>query len=699
MISLKEDRVFAVCDSGGDMRSGVEGLYYLDTRFLNEFTVSFDEFEPVLLSSSAGGSEFSAVLANPPYSRGGESVRGHSVSIEKSVFIKDNLYVEIRITNYGRAPVETTLHLKFDGDFKHIFEVRGYTPSGGKPPERLVEKERGRVGVGLKYVGRDGVTYQTLISLDPEPGKITSEEASYIVSLNPHESFEIRATVKPVVNGNRHDLSFEEARSALERERQLWLSSTTDISTDNDSINEIIERSRADIRNLLFGLDGEILPAAGIPFFVVPFGRDSIITSLQCMILNPDIGRGTLKTLARYQGERVDPWRDEEPGKIMHELRFGELANTNAIPHSPYYGTVDATPLFIILASEYCRWTHDLDFARELLPAVERALIWIDRYGDPDGDGYVEYLRKSEGGLSNQAWKDSSDSVPHKDGELARGPIAIAEVQGYAYDAKMRAAELYGLLGDAVPAYSNRRAELEREARELKERFNRDFWMDDEGFFALALDGEKRRVETVTSNPGHCLWSGIVDENKAGRVVKRLLEPDMFSGWGVRTMSTKEVSYNPISYHNGSVWPHDNSLIILGMARYGYVKEACVVIRGLLDAAKHFPGGRLPELFCGYSRERYKFPVPYPVACSPQAWAAGSIYAILQALLGLEFDARRNIISLYPYLPPSLHSLRSLGIRGLRLGGSTLNLRVYRKDDKTVCEVEKEKGLQVVVRG
>ncbi|MBX6342202.1 MAG: amylo-alpha-1,6-glucosidase, partial [Thermomicrobiaceae bacterium] len=425
------------------------------------------------------------------------------------------------------------------------------------------------------------------------------------------------------------------------------------------------ERALRDLAALEIPLDsGHVVPAAGLPWFLAIFGRDAIVASWQTFLLGPRAAQGTLEALAAYQAEADDAFRDAEPGKIPHEIRFGELAVSGAIPHAAYYGSIDATPLWVALLGEYLRWTGDLPLVERLLPAAERAVAWIDRHGDLDGDGLLEYRRRSSWGLENQGWKDSSDSVRFADGRLAEPPIALVEVQGYAYAAKQTLADLYETVGRVEDG-----ARLRAEARELRRRIHDAFWLPREGYYALALDGRKRPVDSVTSNPGHLLWAGAVEEPYAGMVAERLLAPDLFTGWGVRTMSAEMAAYSPISYHNGSVWPHDNALIVAGLRRYGYDVAASAIAEGLIAATRWFDEHRLPELFCGYDRRRTPFPVNYPVACAPQAWAAGSVVLLVQELAGIR--PGEGGIAGRP-LPQD----RALALRGVPWRGRRYDVRV-----------------------
>src|SRR5581483_10681682 len=459
--------------------------------------------------------------------------------------------------------------------------------------------------------------------------------------------------------GRRAD--FERSRAEFSAELVEWFADAPRLETDWEPLARVYRRSLTDLAALRYypgGQDGASLPAAGLPWFMTLFGRDSLITSYQALPFAPGLARTTLRTLAARQAKRDDAFRDAEPGKILHELRFGELTRSGELPYSPYYGSADATPLFLIVLDETERWTGDRDLVRELEPNARAALEWIACHGDRDGDGYVEYERRNRvSGLRNQCWKDSWNSILFADGSLADPPLATCEIQGYVYDAKRRSARLAReVWGDAALA-----ARLEREAEELRERFERDFWLPDHGHYAVALDREKRPVDSLTSNVGHLLWSGIVSAERAAGTAARLLSPELFSGWGVRTMATSEAGFSPVSYHNGTVWPHDNSLIAMGLARYGHREEAARICAALLAAAGGF-GDSLPEVFAGYDRELTRYPVEFPTACQPQAWAAAAPLLFLRALLGLEPGEDAPLTD--PHLPPEIGRLELLGVPG-----------------------------------
>jgi glycogen debranching enzyme len=472
----------------------------------------------------------------------------------------------------------------------------------------------------------------------------------------------------------------DEALRKLEESYQEWNEKAASVKTDLAPLQRLVDRGMNDMRVLLTDVGFGPFPVAGLPWFGVPFGRDSLIAALQILPFQSEIAKGTLLTMAHYQGQNLDPWRDEQPGKIMHEIRFGELAATNQIPFTPYYGTVDATPLFLILLSEYVKWTGDLKLAAQLENTIENALMWIDEYGDRDNDLFVEYHQESSKGIANQGWKDSGDSVVHRSGEYAKTPIALAEVQGYVYQAKMGIASIYENLNQ-----SERARNLRNQAALLKEKFDEAFWMDDVKFYAIALDEKKEQVGTITSNPGHVLFSEMLTEERAQAVTEMLVSPKMFSGYGIRTMAEGEAGYNPMSYHDGSIWPHDNSISLLGMSKTGHQQAASKVMSGLIQAAAHFEYDRLPELFCGYDTLAGKA-VKYPVACSPQAWAAGTPLVFIQSMLGLFPDSLMKEIRLSPVL---LDGMNDLEVKDISIGEGTLSIKVTRSGESFTAEILK----------
>ncbi len=684
---LKEGEAFLYTNAEGTIPRGNPfglGFYHQDTRFLSTFEIYLEGKKPLLLSSSAGQDYRAFIELTNPDIKGDDGIRvpQDTLNIRRLRTIEDNLYERIRLKNYNQFPVEVTIQFIVGADFFDIFEVRGLRRQ--RRGAILKPKFDGRF-LSLAYVGLDDVFRQTKIELFPKPTQVqTGPEGatvSYRLAFEARETKVINFCFKPVVGTERRrTLSFDTVSSTLHRSYQAWDTDSTRIFTDNELFNSVLERGQRDIRQLLTaGPEGTTM-AAGVPWFVAPFGRDSLITCLQTLMLNPAPARETLAMFGNLQGTVVDGWRDEEPGKVAHEIRRGELASLNEIPHTPYFGTVDATPLYVILAARLFQWTGDGDFLSGIKDNLDLALNWIDEYGDADGDLFVEYKRKSPRGLIHQGWKDSAGSIVHKDATMADPPIALAEVQAYVYLAKTSLAEAYDYLG-----FADRAVGLRQEAAALKERFNDVFWMATDNCYALALDKEKDKVEVVSSNAGQCLFGGIVDKTKAKKLVHRLMQPDMFSGWGIRTLSKSAAAYNPMQYHCGTIWPHDNSLIAWGFKEYGYTAEANRIATSLFDAALTFTDYRLPELFCGFSRRMPHPPVGYPVSCSPQAWAAGSMFLLLQAMLGLMPDAPHGVFRIVePTLPRWLNMVR---LDDLRAGAGALNIVFTRQGDKTEYEV------------
>ena len=676
---LKENRVFAVSDAAGDIPLGNElglGLYHLDTRFLSGFELRLNGSEPILLSSSVDRAYVATFqLVNPTLSRaGGGSTGKQTLSLRRTRFILDGLLERVGLQNCNQDPVELSLDLAFDADFKDIFEVRGY--QGSEALGTVRKGIRTEYGFRFRYEGKDSVRRETEIIFNSSQlaPVVTGEgRISFPVKLQAQERFQLLIDILPLVGNDTPppDFDFENALCVLEDSYTEWNKTCTSFRSNNEILDSgILWRSREDLRVLCDDLPTGPYPTAGIPWYAVPFGRDGIITSIQTLALNPDLAYGTLGYLAAHQGTVVDPSREEEPGKIFHEIRFGELANLHLIPHTPYYGSVDATPLFLCLLVEVLDWTGDVDLLTRLTPNMLAALKWCDEYGDLDGDGFIEYQQHSQLGVRNQGWKDSADSLTHADGSIAELPAALCEVQGYVYQAKAGLARIFAALGRAELA-----ERLGKEASELKRRFNEAFWVPAESFYAQGLDGGKRQVTPVSSNPGHCLWSGIIDRQNAAAVAHRLLAPDMFSGWGIRTLSSTAVNYNPMSYHNGSIWPHDNSIVAAGLRRYGFSREAEMVARSILEAGMRFADSRLPELFCGFTRDlRFNSrPGEYLVSCNPQAWGSGAAFHMLTTLLGIDVDLFGRRMRIAP-LETSL--FRRLHVCGLRVGEQTIDFTV-----------------------
>ncbi|MFY4775799.1 glycogen debranching N-terminal domain-containing protein [Metabacillus sp. RGM 3146] len=693
---IKENELFLLTDQSGDIPENNTyglGLYTKDTRFLSKWNVKINGENPVLLASNADENHItSIILTNPHIEKDGKQILWReSIQLLRKRFIYDDvLYESLSVKNYHPKPVNFELEIEFDADFQDMFIVRGFqTGSVGERTGQHAEKNRMTFG----YKGEDQINRYTNITWDKDAVRTADNKAAFHFSLNHNEEDQVILTVIPQIGEKRKEmiLPFKKALHSLEATCKNWEDKMPIIQTDYKPLEHLVTRGIADLGVLLTDLGYGQFPVAGLPWFGVPFGRDSLIAALQMLPFNPEVAKGTLVTMAHYQGKNVDPWRDEQPGKIMHEIRFGELANTNQIPFTPYYGTIDATPLFLILLVEYVKWTGDLTLFKELEENIENALKWIKRYGDRDGDLFVEYHQESSRGISNQGWKDSDDSNVHRNGEYAKSPIALSEVQGYVYQAKVGLAEIYESLNEL-----NKAEILHQEAQALRQKFDEAFWMDDVSFYAIALDRNKQQVGTITSNPGHLFMSGMLTKERIEEVSDMLLSPKMFSGYGIRTMGEGETGYNPMSYHDGSVWPHDNSLIVLGLSKVGKQDQANKIIQGLIDASLHFEYNRLPELFCGYSMSSGK-PVKYPIACSPQAWAAGTPLIFIQALLGLTPNSLEKEIHLSPVL---LDRMTYLEIERLPIGKGTLSLKVTRQKQNTfeVMIVENTTGYKVVVK-
>lgn len=683
---IKENDLFLLTDTNGNIPENHPyglGLYTKDTRFLSKLDLKINGEDPILLSSEADKNYKSSILlTNPHMEKDGELILWReSIEMERSRFIYDDvLYEEVKVKNYFPKPVKFEISVHADVDFLDMFVVRGF--QNGDLGHRTGQKVEENT-LSFHYEGADHVNRSTVITWDKQAKR--AEESGTIVfefELAHGESDSVTLAVQPKIGdsiGNKM-VKKEDALEKLEASYEKWNEGTATVKTDLAPLQRLVERGLNDMRVLLTDVGFGPFPVAGLPWFGVPFGRDSLIAALQILPFQAEIAKGTLLTMAHYQGQNLDPWRDEQPGKIMHEIRFGELAATGQIPFTPYYGTVDATPLFLILLSEYVKWTGDLELAKSLEKTIENALMWIDEYGDRDDDLFVEYHQESSKGIANQGWKDSGDSVVHRNGDYAKTPIALAEVQGYVYQAKTGLADIYEKMNLPEKA-----ALLRRQASALKERFEEAFWMEDVQFYAIALDEKKDQVGTITSNPGHVLFSGMLSETRAKSVTDMLVSPKMFSGYGIRTMAEGEAGYNPMSYHDGSIWPHDNSMSLLGMSKTGFHQETAKVINGLIEAASHFEYDRLPELFCGYSSAGGKA-VKYPVACSPQAWAAGTPLVFIQSLLGLFPDSIKEEITLSPVLLPSMNSLE---VHELAIGKGKLSLSIKRSGTDYKIEVLK----------
>jgi len=669
------------------------GFFFDDTRFLSHLELRVGGHRAVVLSSSTErtfASQIELTTGNITL-RDSFDLPENTVHVRREqVLAADTLFDTLTFENFNLTTVNLNVELIFDADFVDVFQVRGVARQiHGQYYEPIVQDNE----VAFYYKGLDGVMRQTLVHASPRPEELTAHCARWNLHLEPLKQFRISINVTPKLQGRTTRAGDYDQAANLKMRREAynaWESTCTHFDSSNDVFDSALDTCRGDFHALLIPDGREHIIAAGIPWFATVFGRDSIIAAFQSLLLNPQLAIDTLRVLARYQGRETNDGRDEQPGKILHEYREGEMTRHGEMPFGPYYGSVDATPLFLILLSETWNWTADEGLIRELLPAAYRALEWIEKYGDFDGDGFVEYLRQAHRGLINQGWKDSWDANIHRDGTIAQPPIALVEVQGYVYDAKYRMAGLLRSFGDTATA-----DKLKREASELARRFERSFWMPQRGYYAMALDGQKRPIEVVSSNPGHLLFTRIINKERARAITNRLMRDDMFSGWGWRTMSQEERVFNPLSYHRGSVWPHDNSLIAHGMSLNEFRQPAMRALSTLFQAAMTFRDYRLPELFCGVQRRDRDVPVHYPVSCSPQAWASGSFFLMLTSILGLRPSAPRkelNIIN--PQLPEWLDFLR---LRNVRVGRSRVSLDFSRRDNRTFCNVTDISGERLVV--
>lgn len=683
-LTILEGSTFCICDELGDLDGGLDGLYAHDTRFLSTFTLTLGGRRPLLLSSGKVEYFSAAFYArNAP----GDGLDLDVLSIARHRFVGNGLQDHVVLRNETRAPLAFTLELDFGTDFADIISVKQHdfalgdplhAPELPPPAEAHFDEAAGRV-VLVEGEDRGGRTQIVLSRAGEGRGGVIR----FPIALAPHGSWDVRVDITVSLDGEVEPPEAVERRFGTERQRvrgslAAWSMHLPRLRTTWDDLEHAFSQSVADLAALRLraGEGPGLLPAAGMPWFMTVFGRDTIITSLQSMLLGPELAVSALSALAELQSHVDDPAIDAEPGKIVHELRSGRAADKW---FARYYGTVDATPLYLVLLSETWRWTGDRDLADRLREPALAALRWIDEYGDRDGDGFVEYERRSRRGLENQSWKDSGDSQRFRDGRTAVPPIAPAEVQGYVFDAKSRLAEVARLAwGDEALA-----GRLEREAAELAARFDEAFWVPDrDGYYALALDGQKRRVDALCSNIGHLLWSGIVPPEKVDVIVDALTRHELWSGWGIRTMSKSDAAYSPLSYHNGTVWPHDTAIAAWGLARYGRYGPVHRIGRALLEAARHMSWS-LPEVFAGFDRSETPFPIAYPTAARPQAWAAGTPLLLLRLLLGLEPDVERGTLATLPGMTPLLGS--RIELQGVRALGKTWDV-VSSPDGTTVDE-------------
>ena len=687
---LKAQDTFGVFDRYGDVRyiAGSQyGLYHDGTRFLSQFVLTLAGHQPILLNSwvKADNSVLIVEMTAPDRYEGDRlKFRRDTLHVFRARVLRDGaLHEHVRLMNYGDVVMNITLALDFGADYADVFEVRGVRrQQRGRPlPTRLGDCE-----ATLGYHGLDDVRRYTRIVFDRQPDVMDEDSAEFRLELEPRASYELSMSVSCELSNERRVLpSYREALESSSKEHDAQRAAAAFVETSHAQFNEWIDRSFVDLHMLTTVTPQGPYPYAGVPWFSTPFGRDGIVTALQMLWVAPNLARGVLSFLAEHQATNVVSEQDAEPGKILHEMRLGEMAALGEVPFARYYGSVDSTPLFVMLAGAYFERTGDLAFVRQLWPHITAALNWIDRYGDRDGDGYVEYERASSRGLVQQGWKDSYDAVFHADGSFAVGPIALCEVQGYVYAAKRAAAMLAERLGDRESS-----ATLKRQAIELRAKFNREFWCEELGTYALALDGDKKPCRVRTSNAGQALASGIVNQEQAGQLALTLMAETSFNGWGVRTVASSEARFNPMSYHNGSLWPHDNAMVASGLARYGYKDQALRILTGLFQASTFMDLNRLPELFCGFPRYAGQGPTLYPVACSPQAWASGAVFQLLYACIGLTFSpAKPQLLFEHPVLP---EYLKWVNVHNLHVGDGSVDLMLTRHAYDVSINVTKKVG-------
>ncbi len=677
-ITLKKGDAFLVADGRGDLPDSEQetGLYWRGTRFLRTCDVFLTGQPLIPLSHSISDEEGSCQidLTNPFLRIGTEVVYQGNIHMRRRLELSGHVLTErLILTSYHPDPITVKLGLKLGADFRDIFEVRGMARKdrGEQFPPKVT-----REGVILAYQGRDGIMRETNFSFSPQPDLAVMQGLFWDLPLEPGQPFEV-SVVATLSTSGEGPADFESGEAPNGPHDVLPRGSNMPmLASDNVFFNRLLTRGMHDLEMMCTLTTEGLYPYGGIPWYVCPFGRDALITSIEFLPWFPQIARGTIAFLATYQGKKVDEFTEEEPGRILHEYRLGEMANSREIPFIPYYGTIDATPLFIITLEQYVRWSNDLEFLQRYWPNALAAAEWMQRYGDFDGDGFLEYTKVSDKGLVNQGWKDSWDSVSHEDGALAHPPIALSEVQGYAFSAYRAMSYLATRLGHVDEA-----AAWERKAEHLRVLFVDHFWWHEEDTFYLALDGDKRPCKVVSSNAGQCLWTGIVPDDRADALVERMMRKDMYTEWGIRTISSQSARYNPMSYHNGSVWPHDTAMVGAGFSRYGRKHEAGELLGHLFGVSLYYPGSRLPELYCGFERVAGYGPTRYPVACSPQSWAAGAPFLLLSSALGFEPEADRQRLTLRnPTLPAWM---RTLELDRLRLGAHELRLRFERSHHGT----------------
>ena len=692
---LKYGDTFGIFDRHGDVRPlGFEnqGIFHEGTRFLSRWKLGIGGGTPLLLSSNVKeDNDFLIVDMTNPQMNGadGQVIRHGTIHLVRTIFLWDGHFFErTDISNFSQDPVSLTIEFAFQADYADLFELRGTTRAQhGEQRAPVVTPEE----VVFAYQGLDSVLRRTRIQFNAKPREVFPDHAVFQIDLKPQEEKTLESCVTFSSGEQRNGVitlegAFKNVQSAYEDYQKVL----PQIETSNPQFNDWINQSRADLHLLLTKTPLGPYPYAGIPWFSCIFGRDGIITALETLWIYPEIARGVLSYLASRQAAEIIPVQDAEPGKILHEERRGEMVALGEVPFGCYYGSIDSTPLWVLLAGRYFQRTGDREFISHLWPHVQRALAWIDSHGDSDGDGFVEYRRRASGGLSNQGWKDADDSIFHADGKLAEAPIALCEVQGYVYEARLHAAQFADALGHPELAKS-----LRKVAHRLRAQFHEKFWCEEIQSYAIAIDGNRQPCRIRSSNAGQSLFTGIAQPDAAAAIKQNLMNDTFFTGWGIRTIPTTEARYNPMSYHNGSIWPHDNALIAAGLARYGYKGAAIKILNALFDASQFMEMNRLPELYCGFKRRRGEGPTLYPVACNPQAWSSASVFCLLQACLGLRVDTAAD--RLYfdaPQLPPTIEEIK---IKNLKVGFSTLDILVIRQDQGVSVTVPRRTGKTEVI--
>ncbi|MDB5424219.1 MAG: Amylo-alpha6-glucosidase [Phenylobacterium sp.] len=689
LYALKDKDIFLVSDAFGDVLGDGDGLFHDDTRILSKFRLLLGSHQPSLLSAATGRDNvfFTSHSANQrlPYPGGPVAPPG-VLHIERKRFVWDQrLFERICLVNYSRDEVIIPLTFEFDADFRDMFEVRGMIRA--KRGYRHAAEIGGR-SVTFRYDGLDDVERASVITFSDPPGRLSAHRAEYFYPMKPEGRLELYIEIGLEAGPTPTRERFRENAARARFDMRARTRKGARLRTSGRLFSEWIEKSRADLALLTTEMDTGPYPYAGIPWFSTAFGRDGILTAWQVLWCDPSLARGVLRYLAKHQATEVSAFRDSAPGKIQHETRRGEMANLGEVPFARYYGGVDTTPLFVALAGAYAERTGDMDLVEDLWPSLCAAVGWIEHYGDTDGDGLIDYARGAASGLANQGWKDSQDSVFHADGRFATGPIALVEVQGYAFAAYRAMAALARRRGDEASAST-----WTAKAEHIRETVERRFWMEDEGFYAIAVDGDGELCRVLSSNPGHLLFTRLAAPQRARKVAERLLSRPFSSGWGVRTLAVREPRYNPMSYHNGSVWPHDTALAALGLSHYGERDGVVALMAALFETADALEM-RLPELFCGFQRQPGEPPVAYPVACLPQAWAAGSVFMMLQACLGLSVAADAVTI-VDPRLPIGIDRL---WIEALKVGDETIDIAFERHGDRIQVHTSAPPGL-VKVQG